>query len=63
MNHDLNDLLKFSEIYMYNTPPKPTHSPEPGYEWVLNLMTQQWVQQAVDTPYCCRVDHEHYWSN
>lgn len=45
------------------TPPKPTTQPEPGYEWVLNLMTQQWVQQAIDTPYCCRVDHEHYWSN
>ena len=33
-----------------------------GHEWVRNLMTQAWVQQAIDTPYACRVDNERYWS-
>ena len=42
--------------------PKPTAIPPEGYEWVLNLMTQTWVLQAIDTPYCCRVDSERYWS-
>ncbi len=33
-----------------------------GNEWVRNLMSQNWVQQAKDTPHCCRVDNERYWS-
>lgn len=41
---------------------KPQQEPREGYEWVRNLMTGQWVEQEKDTPYCCRVDSERYWS-
>jgi hypothetical protein len=41
---------------------KPTEPPKEGYEWVINLMTGQWVQQEVNTPWSCRVDSETYWS-
>ncbi len=41
---------------------KPTEPPKEGYEWVINLMTGQWVQQEKGTPHCCRVDSETYWS-
>lgn len=34
-----------------------------GMEWVQNLMSGIWVQQAKDTPYACRVDRESYWCN
>lgn len=33
-----------------------------GYKWVRNLMSRIWVEQAIDTPYACRVDSERYWS-
>ena len=41
---------------------KPATPAREGYEWVKNLMTGQWVEQPVDTPWCCRVDSERYWS-
>lgn len=37
-------------------------APEAGMEWVQNLMSGSWVQQAIDTPHVCRVDREAYWS-
>jgi len=37
-------------------------TPAAGHEWVRNLMSQDWVQQAKDTPHCCRVDSERYWA-
>jgi hypothetical protein len=43
-------------------PAKPQQAPREGYEWVQNLMTGQWVEQEIDTPYCCRVDSERYWT-
>lgn len=33
-----------------------------GSEVVFNLMTGEPVIQAKDTPHCCRVDSEAYWS-
>lgn len=41
---------------------KPTQSAGEGMEWVRNLMTGHWVKQEINTPYCCRVDSERYWS-
>ena len=41
---------------------KPKEQPKEGYEWVWNLMTEQWIQQPVDTPWSCRVDSETFWS-
>lgn len=41
---------------------KPQTAAREGYEWVRNLMTGTWVEQEKDTPYCCRVDSERYWS-
>lgn len=41
---------------------KPAEQPAEGFQWVRNLMTGQWVQQEADTPWCCRVDSETYWS-
>lgn len=37
-------------------------TPIENHEWVRNLMTQNWVEQAKDTPYACRVNNEAYWS-
>ena len=37
-------------------------TPAEGYEWVRNLMSENWVEQAKDTPYSCRVNSEAYWS-
>jgi hypothetical protein len=42
---------------------KPTEPPKEGYQWVINLMTGQWVEQEINTPHCCRVDCETYWSS
>jgi hypothetical protein len=33
-----------------------------GHEIVMNLMSGKPVEQAIDTPHCCRVDSETYWS-
>lgn len=41
---------------------KPTAAPKEGNEWVYNFMSNVWVQQAINTPHCCRVDSETYWS-
>jgi hypothetical protein len=42
--------------------PMPTELPKEGYEWVWNIMSRVWVQQEIDTPHCCRVDSESFWS-
>lgn len=34
-----------------------------GYEIVTNLMSGKPVEQAIGTPYACRVDNEAYWCN
>ena len=41
---------------------QPAQQPAAGYKWVKNMMTQQWVEQAIDTPHCCDVSSETYWS-
>lgn len=46
----------------YKNDPRPTQEPREGYEWVQNLMSGKWVEQKKDTPHCCRVDSETYWS-
>lgn len=35
---------------------------EEGNEWVQNLMSGIWIQEAIDTPRCCSVGSEAYWS-
>jgi hypothetical protein len=43
-------------------PQKPQVEPKEGYEWVYNIMSNVWIQQEINTPHCCRVDSETYWS-
>lgn len=43
-------------------PTKPTQAPRPGYVWKRNLMSREWYQEAIDTPYCCSPSTETYWS-
>lgn len=46
----------------YKNEPKPTEAPKEGYRWVQNMMSGKWIQEAVDTPHCCSVGSETYWS-
>lgn len=41
---------------------QPAQPAKQGYKWVKNMMTQQWIEQAIDTPHCCDVSSETYWS-
>ena len=47
----------------YVNHPKPTEAPKEGYRWVQNLLSGIWIQEAIDTPRCCSVGSEAYWSN
>lgn len=42
--------------------PKPTEAPAEGMKWVQNLMTQEWIQIEIDTPYSCDPSLERFWS-
>lgn len=33
-----------------------------AYRWVQNLMSRKWVLESKDTPHCCSVGSETYWS-
>lgn len=46
----------------YVNHPKPTEAPKDGYKWVQNMMSGMWIQEAIDTPRCCSVSSESYWS-
>lgn len=43
--------------------PKPTEDPEPGFHWVMNLMSGKWIQEEDGTPFFMSVGSETYWSS
>lgn len=53
---------KDARIHGYRDVSMVTVKPEGEYEIVRNLMTNKPVLQKKDTPHCCRVDSEAYWS-